>query len=353
LPYIEKSPLYNITALQNSSKASAEAAAKHYSLSSVGTYDNPASIAQDPDVDIVAVSVNVPEHYDLTKPALEAGKDVFVEWPLARNAKDAEELAALARSKGVRTLVGLQARQNPAVIKAKEIVESGKLGKIIGTTLFGRGLMFAETSSQDVLYSVKVENGANLTTIPFGHAIDALCHVLGEVDSLSATLSNHYPEQIILDSNHADLTTQGNGIGTVQKTAPDYISFTGKLVSGANVDATYAGGPSRTGRNFYWEINGTEGSLVMQAGMGYVQMVQPSLDYFDKDGKKEAVEVEKAGDWDKGDYSFMVGKAWDAWAGVGLEQGYSHPDFEVALLRHRMIDAVYRSAENGTRERYL
>lgn len=137
LGYLQKTDLYKICALQNSSKSSAEAAAKEYNLGDVSTHDSSASIASDPNVDIVAVSVNVPQHYNLIKPALEAAKDVFSEWPLARNVSEAEELIQLAKEKGVRTLVGLQARQNPAILKAKEIVASGKLGKIMGTTLYG------------------------------------------------------------------------------------------------------------------------------------------------------------------------------------------------------------------------
>ena len=137
LPYLQKTGLYKVSALQNSSKAAAEAAAKEYKLDGVTTHDNPSSIASDPNVDIVAVSVNVPQHYDLLRPALEAGKDVFSEWPLARNLSEAEKLVKLAGEKDVRTLVGLQARQNPSVVKAKEIVASGKLGKILGTTMYG------------------------------------------------------------------------------------------------------------------------------------------------------------------------------------------------------------------------
>jgi predicted dehydrogenase len=137
LPYLQQSALYQISALQNSSQASAEASAKKYSLSEVATYGDPAALAKDPSVDIVAVSVNVPEHYDLIRPALEAGKDVFCEWPLARNLAEAEEVTKLAKEKGVRTMVGLQARQNPSILRAKEIIASGKLGNILGTTMFG------------------------------------------------------------------------------------------------------------------------------------------------------------------------------------------------------------------------
>ena len=50
-------------------------------------------------------------------PALEAGKNVFVEWPLGQNLAEAEEMAALAKSANVTTAVGLQARQAPSIRK--------------------------------------------------------------------------------------------------------------------------------------------------------------------------------------------------------------------------------------------
>lgn len=163
LPYLQKSEHYKIAALQNSSKASAEAAAKKYRLDGVTTYDDPKSIASDPHVDIVAISVNVPMHYDLIRPALEAGKDVFSEWPLARNLTEAEELVKLAKEKDVRSLVGLQARQNPSIIKAKEIVASGKLGKILGTSLYGHvSLSNRPPCTQHLLTSFRVEFSGRL-----------------------------------------------------------------------------------------------------------------------------------------------------------------------------------------------
>jgi predicted dehydrogenase len=111
------------------------------------------------------VSVNVPQHYDLIRPALEAGKDVFSEWPLARNVKEAEELVQLAKEKGVRTMVGLQARQNPSILKAKEIVASGKIGKVLGTTMYGHVSR----------YLVSSEAGYLLTCNPLGDDLRS-CH---------------------------------------------------------------------------------------------------------------------------------------------------------------------------------
>ncbi|KAI8932713.1 hypothetical protein NX059_010205 [Plenodomus lindquistii] len=342
--YFKQTSRYEITALQNSSKASAEAAAEKYSLDKVATYDNPSALAADPNVDIVAVSVNVPEHYSLIKPALEAGKDVFSEWPLARNLAEAEELTQLAKEKGVRTMIGLQVLKNPSIIKAKEIVESGKLGRILNTTMYGHGMIFGGSTDQAHLYLTPIENGANLLTIPFGHAMAGLCHVLGEIKDISATLLNLYPELTLVDD-------AGNPIKTVKKTSHDHVSINGVLANGGGfVNVNYMPGASRTGNDFHWQIVGTEGSLVLKGppGGGHVQIFQPTVSIALNGEELREVEVEKAAD-----PSINVGKAWDAWEGVGLDKGYSVTTFEDAVLRHKMIDAIYRSAETGKRENYV
>ncbi|KAF1922465.1 NAD-binding Rossmann fold oxidoreductase family protein [Didymella exigua CBS 183.55] len=357
LPYLQQTSHYKVTALQNSSKASAEAAAIEYSLSDVAAYAEPSAIASDSNVDIVAVIVNVPEHYHLTKPAIEAGKDVFVEWPLGRNLAEAEELTQLAKKKGIKTMIGLQARQNPSIIKAKEIVESGKLGRILTTTMFGHGTVFGSTIHEGFLYGLPVEAGANLLTIPFGHAVDALCYVLGEMEDISASLANLRPELDLIGQD-------GKPARRVSKTAHDHVSITGQLLNGGGiVSVTYAGGESRSNRDFVWEIIGTEGTLILEGPRmgGHVQMYQPTIKIAASDTSPalygetphakqelEVVKVETAAH-----ASFNVGRAWDAWAGVGLDKGNSVTTFEDALLRHKMIDAIYRSAETGKKENYV
>ncbi|CAI6336468.1 unnamed protein product [Periconia digitata] len=346
LSYLNSSPYYTITALQNSSKESAEASAKAYNLSNVSTHGSPDDLAKDPNVDIVAVSVNVPQHYKLTKPAIEAGKDVFVEWPLGKTLAEAEELTKLAQDKGIKTMVGLQARYNPSFIRAREIVKSGKLGKIMQSTMFGHGVLYAPQIPPSYEYTLPIENGANLITIPFAHAVDGLAFVLGEFESLSATLNNARLEHSVVDADGKELRKSA-------KTAHDTVSVTGKLVEGGGiVDVTYVGGFSRTDRNFHWEINGTEGSLVLEADSGHVQMYQPTVKLILGDGeakKVEDIEVEKAGKPEEGDFSFNVGKAWDVWA----ESPDNVIEFKDAVLRHKMVDAIYRSAEKGTVEKYL
>jgi predicted dehydrogenase len=117
-------------------------------------YSSAADIAADPDIDLVVVGVKVPLHKELVLPALMAGKDVFVEWPLANGAAEARELVNAAKEGGCRTIVGLQARCSPVILKvcemllfydyrsaefnqAKVIIESGALGKILSTDILG------------------------------------------------------------------------------------------------------------------------------------------------------------------------------------------------------------------------
>lgn len=341
LPYLLQTDKYEIVALLNSSVEAGKKAAEKYNLSgNVAYYDNIEALSKDPNVDVVAVSVKVPDHYKLAKPVLEAGKDIFVEWPLDANLKQAEELTALARSHHVKNLVGLQARQDPGIRKARELVLDNKLGNILGTTMIGFGGLFGPQATPYYEYMFPIENGANLVTIPFGHAVDAFCYVLGEFKDLQATLANNRPKIDIVDD-------KGKHLRTVDKTAHDHLGLTGTLQRGGVGTVVYQSGTSLTGKNFYWEINGTKGSLLLEGTSGHIQMFHPTLKFVsvEKDAKLEEVEVKAPSE-----FSYNVGRAWDAFAGEGSG---TVTTFEDALLRHKMIEAIYRSNEKGTRETYL
>lgn len=81
------------------------------------------------DIDAVAIVTDIPTHYGLAKQALEAGKHVFVEKPLATTGKECLMLGELAEKAGKVLLAGHTFIYNPAVRKLKEIVTSGELGK--------------------------------------------------------------------------------------------------------------------------------------------------------------------------------------------------------------------------------
>src|SRR5207247_3515361 len=90
-----------------------------------------------PDIDVVAVTVKVPHHRELVSAALAAGKAVYCEWPLGRDLDDARSMAALAAEQGVHTVVGLQARQAPAIEFVQELLRDGYAGEVLSTTMIG------------------------------------------------------------------------------------------------------------------------------------------------------------------------------------------------------------------------
>ena len=174
LPYLLSSrgrQKYTITALLNSTEQAAQRAIEFYGLGSeVSAYGSPHALAADSNVDLVVCTTRVDVHYDTIKPSVAAGKDVFVEWPLAENAQRAAELAAVARQKGGRTVVGLQARVAPVVLKVGSLLQSGVVGNVVSSdvtaaTLYGGG----ESISEGLAYFLDKKVGGSPVTISFGH----------------------------------------------------------------------------------------------------------------------------------------------------------------------------------------
>src|SRR5207248_1204482 len=99
LPALRASADVELTAVCTTRADSAEAARQAYGARLA--FDDWRKLVASPEIDAVAVVVRVPSHYEPTKAALEAGKHVYCEWPLGRTTAEAEELAALAKAKGV------------------------------------------------------------------------------------------------------------------------------------------------------------------------------------------------------------------------------------------------------------
>ena len=81
---------YQIVALLNSSVAAARKSIETYHLpASTRAYGDPAALAADKEVDLVVNTTRVDRHYETVLDSVKAGKDVYVEWPLAQDAKHA------------------------------------------------------------------------------------------------------------------------------------------------------------------------------------------------------------------------------------------------------------------------
>jgi predicted dehydrogenase len=101
-----------------------------------------AEILADPEIGAVALATPVGTHYALAKAALEAGKHVLVEKPLATRSAEAEELVRLAAARGRILMVDHTFVYHPAVQHIRSLIQSGALGKLnyIDSTRINLGL---------------------------------------------------------------------------------------------------------------------------------------------------------------------------------------------------------------------
>src|SRR5881275_1925575 len=257
IPALRALPSYEIRALSAHNAESARAAGEAFGVSAV--FSDHEQLVTQPDIDLVAVTVKVPHHRALVSAALSAGKAVYCEWPLGRDLDDARAMAALAAERGVRTVVGLQARQAPAIEFIRELLGDGYVGEVLSTTMIGLSVP-GDVVVRPNAYMLDRANGATVLTIAVGHSLDILNHVLGEFADLSA----------VSDLRRPLITIEETGEQIV-KTAADQIAVIGTLASGAtasvHVREAVAGG---TG--FLWEINGADGTLRITAGAAYPEI---------------------------------------------------------------------------------
>jgi len=200
------------------SAESARAAGEAFGVRKV--FSDHEQLVTQPDIDVVAVTVKVPQHRELVSAALAAGKAVYCEWPLGRDLDDARAMAALADEQGVHTVVGLQARQAPAIEFVQQLLRDGYVGEVLSTTMIGLSIP-GDVVVKPNAYMLDKTNGANLLTIALGHSLDTLNYILGEFADLWAVSGLRRPL----------ISIEGTGEQIV-KTAADQIAVIGTLTSG-------------------------------------------------------------------------------------------------------------------------
>lgn len=89
------------------------------------------ALVADPAVDLVDITTPNTLHKPIALAAIEAGKPVYCEKPLAPNALEARQMVDAAERKGVKTAVGFNYLKNPMVALAREIVASGEIGEVV------------------------------------------------------------------------------------------------------------------------------------------------------------------------------------------------------------------------------
>lgn len=337
IPAINALPDLEITALTSRNEEDIKELQNTFKVDRIFT--SVTDLAQSPEVDMVLVAVKVPQHHALIRQALEAGKSVFSEWPLARNIQEVEELVTLAQSKKVKAYIGLQSRSVPAVRFIKDYIQEGNIGEVLSTSMIGSGIIYGEFTDQANDYTVNPDNGAGMINVTFANAVDALNFVLGEFTGLSATTATRRPTTKIIETGEE-----------VPLKIADQVAVTGILQNGAVANVHFRGG-HLAGTNFFWEINGTKGDIQISAPGGSLAVFDLTIKA--STGENNTMEILEV----PASYNLVPDKFLDRIpTNVGqnyqlIQQGIA-PTFEDALIRHRMIEAIEKSAETGAKQTY-
>ena len=300
-----------------------------------------ADLVASPDIDVVSVTVRVPHHLDVVKTAITAGKHVYCEWPLGNGLAEAQELARLAKEKGVLGVVGTQACLAPEILYLKQLIADGFVGEVLSTTLIARGGGWGGVipEKKSHAYLLDRTNGATMLTVPVGHALAGLRAVLGDVEKASAVLATRRSTALAVDSGEK-----------LPVTAPDQVLVSGVLTGGAPVSLHYRGGMPRDSAGLLWEINGTEGDVRVTGPFGHLQFVPLTLSGARGDEKTfqtltvpDDCQAELPADP-------MVGNVARTYARMAadLRQGTrTAPSFDDAVALHRVIAAIETAAADG------
>jgi len=293
----------------------------------------------DDEVDAIVVAVKAPAHYALVKRALLAGKPVFCEMPFGHTIEEARELEALARAAGSVTAVGLQGRFSPWLQQAREIVRSGRLGRVLSTSMIVNDELSTGTIDQGNAYLLDVANGANPLTIHSGHYLDALCFTLGDLVTVSATTAISRPVVVVRQTGRS-----------IAATSPDQIVASGLLDTGAVVSFHMRAGSGDP--SFVWEIQG-EKAMLRVTSKGYLMWRPLKLELWDVGAKQWEVVSSAANSSGNAGTSALdgpasfVASAYAAFAADILTGSRQSISFTDALAGRETVEAIRIAALNG------
>ncbi|KAH8170489.1 oxidoreductase family, NAD-binding rossmann fold domain-containing protein [Sarocladium implicatum] len=286
---IQALPAYELVAVCNTSVESASKAIAFHKLdpATVKAYGSAKDLAADPNVDLVTVAVDVNHHVELTKPVLEAGKNVYVEFPIAPTAEECEELAELAKAKGAKVVVGTQAHSDPVMTKLRNTLP--EIGDVVSTTILGSSPLDVSQGWPEAAESFLDVNGrVSRIVIVLGHLLGGFNSVVGEFAELQSVYKTQTKTTTLLDGTYQPSKPNH------PVTAPDQMFLQGVLKSGAIATINVRTNASPVdGVGFRWIISGTQGEIEVVTKPGFIQAgLTGTIIRLRKSGEETAKEVE-------------------------------------------------------------
>lgn len=349
--FFDVDPVPHMAAICGRDEAGVSEAAENLGWESYET-DYRKLIARD-DVELVDVVTPGNTHKEIVLAALEAGKHVLCEKPLANSLSEAREMVTAARNAGTVNMVCFNYRRAPAVQLARKLIEEGRLGEIRhwrATYLQD----FIMDPSFPLIWRLKREvSGSGALGDIGAHIIDLAQFVVGPISEVTGMTETFIKERPLEEAS-AGLSASG-GTETGEVTVDDAAAFLARFENGAigTFEATRFAAGRRNQNSF--EVNGSKGSVAFDLERMNELEVFFTEDDADVQGFRTVNVTEP-------DHPY-TGAWWPPGHILGYEHTFIHtikdlvdgikrgespaPTFEDGYRCQAVLDAVERSAASG------
>jgi predicted dehydrogenase len=269
--------------------------------------------------------------------ALHAGKHVYCEWPLGASLLETEEMAAVARDRGVVTAIGLQGRHDPTLTYIKELYDQGWLGELLTVNLTMTTDGALERSSRRD-YEREISKGAHLFTIVGGHTLDYVAYCFGPLAELSAKVATRVKQLRMVDTGEM-----------VDAQTADNVLINGVLANGGLLNYQITTVPYHAD-GWRMTVYGNKGTIIATT-QGLPQITPVMLVGSQGNEPLNQLPIPERLRFVPKAVPFgppqNVGQAYVRMAEAIREGKQFAPNFDDALEIHRLLETIQRSSDEG------
>ncbi|WFU91028.1 Gfo/Idh/MocA family oxidoreductase (plasmid) [Rhizobium sp. CC1099] len=318
-------------------------------------------LVEDPEVDVVDITSPNALHHEMALAAIAAGKHVYCEKPLSVTLAQAEEMAAAARRKGVKTMVAFNNIKTPAAMLAKHLIDRGDIGVPMRFRgWFDQGFF----NDPDLPFSwrcTRKDAGSGALGDLGSHVISVAQYLMGDVDSVIAQTQTFFPTRPVAQGGSGYGAKAGSDAPRAVVENEDQIQTLVRFKSGAG--GTIEASRVAAGKVFgiYWEVSGTEGTIIMDGERFNELKIARFNDPKPDRGFKTIYAGSQVPQFSAffgfdfaggglGYFDVKVIEVRDLIEGI-VDAPDCFPNFEFGLANERIIDAMERSLEKKTWQR--
>ena len=349
-----------LTAVAGRNKEAVSAAAEQLGFASMET-DWRALVERD-DIDLVDICTPGDSHAVIAVAALQAGKHVLCEKPLANTVEEAEQMAAVARAEAERrvwAMCGFTYRRTPALALARRLVEAGRIGTVRQVRAQYLQDWLHDPDAPMTWRLDKAKSGSGALGDLGAHLVDTTQWLTGQaITGVSAILQTFVTSRP-LSGERSGLGGHGETDANAPRgevTVDDAALFTARFADGAI--ATFEATRFALGRKnaLRLEINGTAGSIAFDFEENNVLQFFDGTGPVEEQGFRRILVTEPEHPY--------VSAWWPPGHGLGYEHGFTHqvvdlvsaiaenrqpaPSFEDGLMVQRVLGAVEDSAAHDS-----